>query len=112
MLRITKNEEKTATTLKLEGRLAGIWVNTCVEALKALVPGLSFKQLRVDIRDVTFVDGKGAELLAGMYKQHKALFLTGSPLTQHFANQAIEAGGRGLKESHGRPDGKEGTFDP
>ena len=112
MLRITQSDEDTTTTLKLEGRLAGVWVNTCVETLKALVPGLGHRHLRLDIRDVTYVDVKGAELLAQIYRQHKALFLTGSPLTRHFANQAIEAAPRGATKCDRRPDGKHGTFDP
>lgn len=91
MLRITKTEERATTTLKLEGRLAGPWVHECSEVWKALSPDLQGRKLCVDIRDVTFVDQPGEQLLAEMYKQHDVRFLTGSLLTRHFAEQAIKA---------------------
>lgn len=91
MLRITRNEDAAVTTLRLEGRLAGAWVNECHEAWKALIPELHERSLWLDIRDVTYVDQNGANLLAEIYREHKAEFLTASPLTQEFANQAISA---------------------
>lgn len=90
MLKITKTQEKTTTILKLEGRLAGLWVHECSEAWKALIPDLQGRKLCVDIRDVTFVDQSGEQLLAEMYKQHDVRFLTGSLLTRHFADKAIQ----------------------
>ncbi len=90
MLRITKIEELTTMTLKLEGRLAGIWVPECSEAWKVLIPSLQGRKLCLDIRDVTFVDQNGQKLLADIYKQHGVQFFT-SLLTQHFADKAVEA---------------------
>ena len=106
MLKITKTEEKTTTTLKLEGRLAGVWVNECLEAWKALIPTLQERELYVDIRDVTFVDPDGAQLLAQIYRKYSAHFLTGSPLTQYFADQAIRACAHTAESSGRKPDGK------
>lgn len=91
VLKITSNEGKTSTTLRLEGRLAGVWVNECLQAWKALIPTIQEKQFLVDIRDLTFVDRNGAELLAEICSQHDTQFLTGGPLTEYFANQAIGA---------------------
>ena len=107
VLRVTKIEEKTTTTLKLEGRLAGLWVNECLEAWQALTPTLKEKELCLDIRDVTFVDRKGAKLLAEIYKEHCAHFLTGNPLTRHFADQAIEMCARAVESSRANTDENE-----
>lgn len=78
-------------TLKLEGRLAGAWIPECVHAWQSLAPSLGPKQLWLDLRGLTFVDRNGAELLAEIYRKHRAQFLTNTPLTKYFAEQAVRA---------------------
>lgn len=88
-LRITINQDPTTATLKLEGRLAGPWIQECVQAWQSLAPSLGPKKLQVDLRGLTFVDRGGAELLTEIYNKHRAEFLTNTPLTKYFAEQAI-----------------------
>ena len=88
-LRITINQDSTTATVKLEGRLATAWVPECMQALQSLLPGLGAKQLCLDLRGLTFVDRRGEQLLAELYKEHRAQFLTSTPLTKYFAEQAI-----------------------
>jgi hypothetical protein len=72
MIRITAQQESTATRLFLEGKLAG----PCVDELDkcwhtcpaAEVP------LLVDLTNVSFVDDHGKELLARMHNQGIKLF--------------------------------------
>lgn len=78
--------------MKLEGRLAAAWISECLRAWQSLVPDLATKELWLDVRGLTFVDQNGAELLSEIYKQHPAKFITSTPLTKYFAEQAIRAG--------------------
>jgi len=67
MLRITTQVGSTATTLVLEGKCRGPWVEElerCWHTTAAAAPGM---KLRVDLENVGFVDERGKELLAEMY---------------------------------------------
>ena len=61
MLRIDVSESQAAHTVRVEGRLAGEWVEelrrVSVEALRAGAP------LRLDLRGLLFADGRGIALL-------------------------------------------------
>ena len=88
MLRITLQESERAQTIKLEGKIAGPWVeefNRSWQSLEAL-PGS--RELQLDLREVGFVDAKGRELLREIYQKTNACFLTDSPLTRYFADDA------------------------
>ena len=89
MLRITVEESDRAETIKLEGKIAGPWVEELSRAWHALTPALGCRQLNLDMRSVVFVDGKGRQLLREIYQQTKASFLTDSPLTRYFADEAM-----------------------
>ncbi len=62
MLRITKVAEDSSTvTMKLEGKLASDWVplleGECLTCLK------ENRKVLLDFSEVTFVDGRGAEMV-------------------------------------------------
>ena len=63
MLRITKVAEDSSTvTMKLEGKLASDWVplleGECLTCLK------EDRKVLLDFSEVTFVDGRGVEMLS------------------------------------------------
>ena len=63
MLRITKVAEDSSTvTMKLEGKLASDWVplleGECLTCLK------DNRKVLLDFSEVTFVDGRGVEMLS------------------------------------------------
>lgn len=89
MLRITILGGETLETILLEGKVAGPWVEEFDRAWHDLGPSMGSKRLQVDLRSVDFVDAKGTQLLRQIYQQTKACFLTSSPLTQHFADDAM-----------------------
>jgi|SRR4249919_2997884 hypothetical protein len=89
MLKITVEESKVAETIKLEGKIAGPWVEELNRTWQALMPSLGRKQLHLDMRGVGFVDGKGRHLLREIYQQTNACFHTDSPLTRYFADEAM-----------------------
>jgi hypothetical protein len=88
MLRITVQESETARTIKLEGKIAGPWVEEFNSSWHSLEALLGSRQLQLDLRGVAFVDAKGRELLREIYQKTNACFLTDSPLTRYFADDA------------------------
>ena len=91
MLKITTHKEARSTTLKLEGRLVGPWVqelDRCWHELTAVADG----QVLVDLTSVTFVDSQGKELLARMRKQGVELRATGCLMRCLVDDIAKEAG--------------------
>lgn len=75
MLKITVEAEPNRTIFKLEGRLAGPWV----EEFKRCWAKSSDKgePIQVMLNEVTFIDAKGRSLLADMHHQGVALMATG-----------------------------------
>lgn len=75
MLKITTRTDPSATTLELEGKLAGPWVQELEgcwrEASKA------DRVIRVLLCAVTFVDEKGKDLLVKMYRHGAELVAEG-----------------------------------
>ena len=76
MLRITIQKGSAPAIMKLEGKLAGPWV----EELKEIWRSASAAEaILVDLLDVSFVDASGKDLLAQMW-QEGADFMADSPL--------------------------------
>ncbi len=67
--------------------MVGPYVTECRQAWLGLNPTLHGKQLSLDLRDVTFIDEAGLELLREIYRATRAYVLSDSPLTSHFAEQ-------------------------
>ena len=67
MLRVTTIQTHRVTTLKLEGKLAGPWV----DELRGCWASLARNKVsvRINLRDVTFLDRLGRELLLRMERQ-------------------------------------------
>jgi hypothetical protein len=89
MLRITVHEGDRARTIKLEGKVAGPWVEELNRAWHSLASSAGPKELQVDLRGVAFVDAKGRQLLREIYQRTNASFLADSPLTRYFAEDAM-----------------------
>ena len=66
MLRISVVKKSGAVHLKLEGKLAHEWVQEAHETWKALAQMTEEKPIVVDLRNVSFVDDPGHELLVSM----------------------------------------------
>ena len=88
MLRITIRETAKGQTFQLEGKLVGPWVEEFARAWQGVAPSLGAKRLRLDLRDVSFIDPKGRQPLREIYQETEATFLAASPLTRHFADEA------------------------
>ena len=68
MLRITKAEEGNVTQFKLEGKLAGSWVETMKESWRQTITDSSARSFLIDLTAVTYVDAEGTRLLREMYR--------------------------------------------
>ena len=77
-------------TLKLEGRLAGPYVEELKNMWCQLVPNLGNRKVAVDLRELTFADAAGTGLLGEIYANTGAGFLANTPLTRYFAEQATQ----------------------
>ena len=69
MLKITIETALHTATLKLEGQLAGLWVDELERNWFAVRDNFANKRVMVDLCDVTFVDAEGRKLLTWMYDQ-------------------------------------------
>lgn len=72
----------------------GPWVEELNRSWRSLEPSRGSKKLRLDLRGVSFVDVDGRELLHEIYDKTHAGFLTDSPLTRYYAEQAMKQGPR------------------
>jgi anti-anti-sigma regulatory factor len=85
MLKVTTTRQNQTITLKLEGKLAGPWVQevTRVWVDTACSPRNDYV---VDLRSVTFIDSSGRELLARMSRQGAQL-IAGDCLTRNIVEE-------------------------
>jgi len=77
MLRITIVRNQNATTLRVEGKLAGPWVSELERAWHDLSVDAGDARVAVDLTDVTFVGEEGKRLLQTMYGEGAKLKASG-----------------------------------
>lgn len=87
VLRISVDSADSWIALRLEGKVIGPWVEECHRAWESVRADLGSKQLRLDLRGVTFVDGRGTEMLRKIQQASDAEVVADSPLTKYFAKQ-------------------------
>lgn len=90
MLRITFQEDPEGTTVKLEGKLSGPWVEELERSWTECSADAS-KQVTVNLSDVTYIDPEGKRLLARM--MGKGVFLQGTQLmTRYIIDEIARTG--------------------
>jgi ABC-type transporter Mla MlaB component len=87
-LRITIHEEPQASTLQLEGRLAGPLVSELDRTWRSLAASLGSKKLLVDLCGITQIDLNGRQVLADIHRGTGAEFVADTPMTKYFAEEA------------------------
>jgi anti-anti-sigma regulatory factor len=68
MLRVTRTDQPEGASFKLEGKLAGSWVDVVEQSWKHAPSEARGANCVVDLTAVTYVDGRGMELLGAMYR--------------------------------------------
>jgi len=93
------NQNPESVEIKLEGRLAGPWAAELGRAWNDVVPGLKKRSVSLDICGVTYMDAQGSQLLKDMCQEAEISFLTNSPLTEYFAEEAMRTSTTNAKEA-------------
>ena len=81
MLKITLHDSAEELRLKLEGKLAGLWVGELRQCWRTAASTTQGRDTVLDLRDVDFVDPEGQSLLADMHRQGVRLVAV-TPLIQ------------------------------
>ncbi len=92
MLKITVLDRPEAVSIKLEGRLGGPWATELARTWNSLFPSLNSRKCSLDLCDVTWVDTDGRHLLREIYEQSGAAFVFNTPMSKHFAAEAMRSG--------------------
>src|SRR5947207_12166527 len=103
MLRITTSIRPDGTTVALEGRLAGPWVDELRACWRSLAATGGARAIRIDLDAVTFIDTAGKALLWAMHEQGAVLTATGCMTRAILEEIRKNGGGRG-----GRNNGEKG----
>lgn len=90
MLRITIHEDDESIGMKLEGRVAGPWVDELSRAWAETAKRLGKKTLSLDLRNVTFSDAGGKQALREIYAQTNAELITGTLWAQYLAEEIMK----------------------
>ncbi len=69
MLKITTQSDPDRVRLKLDGKLAGPWVEELARTWEATTGGSERRPIVVNLSEVTFIDADGKRLLARMFQQ-------------------------------------------
>ena len=91
MLRITITESEHGAVIKLEGRIAGPWATELSRTWKERASGLAARKLSLDLRDITFSDADGTQVLRDIYNQTGAELVTGNPWTHFLAEEVMRS---------------------
>lgn len=89
MLKITTLLNAESTVLRLEGRLAGPWVQELERCWDSTVGTPTDHPLSVDLSAVTYVDSDGKDLLKKIHRQGATLIASGC-LTSCIVNEIVQ----------------------
>ncbi|MEO6307603.1 MAG: STAS domain-containing protein [Nitrospiraceae bacterium] len=89
MLKITTLTKTESTVLRLEGRLAGPWVQELERCWGSTVGTTANHPLSVDLSAVTYVDSNGKDLLKKIHQQGAKLIASGC-LTSCIVNEIVQ----------------------
>lgn len=92
MLRIDYENSPGSTRLKLEGKLAGPWVDEVARTWFDVIGEKPAKEVTVDLSGVTFVDPDGKKLLRWMLDRGAKL-CDGHLMTQYIVDQVRQDAG-------------------
>ena len=95
MLRITTETTQEGTAIRLEGKLAGAWVNTVEQTWHAIAGDEPRAPFLVDLCGVTFIDAAGKKLLKSMCGEGAVFRCCGPDITATVEAAKREASSEG-----------------
>jgi len=84
-LRISVEQNDAGVEVVLEGRVAGPWAEELSRFWSEMTPLPASKKLSINLRNVTYADADGKEVLSAICAQTGARLISGTPWTQHLA---------------------------
>ncbi|MGB6690079.1 MAG: hypothetical protein WBE76_19755 [Terracidiphilus sp.] len=75
--------------MKLEGRIAGPWVAELSRAWTEQAPLLAARKLVLDLRDITYTDAQGTQVLRDIHDQTGAEILSANAWTHFLAEEVM-----------------------
>jgi anti-anti-sigma regulatory factor len=87
MLRITIHEDDKEIGMTLEGRIAGPWVEELNQAWLETASRLGGKKLSLDLRNVTYSDAGGTQVLRDIYARTNAELVAGTLWAEYLAEE-------------------------
>src|SRR5580700_10251048 len=87
MLRISIEQNEESLAIKLDGRIAGPWAAELARTWEELAPKVGPRKLVVDLRNTTYADGSGIELLREIHSRTAAEFLSSGPWTKYLTEE-------------------------
>jgi anti-anti-sigma regulatory factor len=89
VLKVTVERGDRVTTLKLEGKLSGLWVDEAAKVWRDVSGGIAAKDVIVGLSGVTFIDEEGKKLLGQMLGRGAQL-RDGRLMTRYIINQLVQ----------------------
>jgi len=89
-LKITTQNSEREIEITLEGRVAGPWVAELNRVWVETAPQLGDRTLSIDLRNVTYADAPGKQLLREIYSQTHARLVASSPWAQYLAEEITQ----------------------
>lgn len=90
-LKITIQNSEKEIEITLEGRVAGPWVAELNRVWVETAPQLGNRTLSIDLRNVTYADAPGKQLLREIYSQTHARLVASSPWAQYLAEEITQS---------------------
>ncbi|HLY43444.1 MAG TPA: hypothetical protein VKR52_19685 [Terracidiphilus sp.] len=85
-MKISIHEDAATVAITLEGRIAGPWVSELSRVWVETAPRLASRKLSIDLRNVTYADVRGEQVLRDMCSLARTELVTSTPWTQYLAN--------------------------
>lgn len=98
-LRISTNETAQEMVITLEGRIAGPWVDELRRVWVETAPRIASRKLLIDLRNVTYADDRGKQVLKEVYAQGETDLVVSTPWTQYLAETIRNSSADHAKEA-------------
>ena len=98
MLRIYIHDEAPVTSIVVEGKLIGPWVQELEKSWETVVAAHPRKSMLVDLEQVTFIDSDGRALLGRMRRKGAKLLSSGVLINSIVADIEAQQGSNGVSQ--------------
>lgn len=87
MLKITIRDTDEELAINLEGRVAGAWAEELSRVWAEAAPKVNQRAVSLDLRDVTYIDDDGKQVLRKIESESGADLIATTPWTRHLVAQ-------------------------